>query len=275
MGKHPPLSPASEALENTRPLVGAMSTSTARSSAPASHSISQNHSTNPDSNSQHPSLLQDSFFQSLIQEARSHNPSHRPNLLPIVLHLQQAVARYFLYRSKLPLPAPASLSASLSLYMPRTPVKTPSPIPADDIPDHFASGKPSPSRPAGPSYPHHLPPLRTTTVDLTLNTAAKSRPSRYCQPAPASPSLSSSSPLDMFVAAASRAHHSPSLSSLASPRYARTQHANPRGDLGLCDQSLSLPSCAALAPRNWRVGRASQALQDEPLDRPSGCDWDV
>src|SRR5258706_660241 len=147
MGEHPPVSLSPAALENTQPLIGKGSPSTARNSPPANSFVSQNYSTDADSNSssRFSSLNKDPSFHSLIQKARSHNPSHRPNLLTVVLQLQQTVARYFLCLSALPLPVPASLSASLSLYMPRTPVMTPSPIPIEDFPNLFASRALSPS----------------------------------------------------------------------------------------------------------------------------------
>jgi hypothetical protein len=240
MGEHPPLSSAN--LEDARPLTVTEPPSTPRNSALASHFVPHKRSTNPNSYSQD-GRHQDPSFPSLIQRVRSYNPSHRPKLLSIVLELQQAVARYFLYRSKLPLPAPASLSASLSLYLPRTPVRTPLPVPIDDDPDHVASEEPSPSCPAAPSYPHRPPASRTTSVGLTA-TPADIRPTR--QHRPPHPSQSPSTPLDMLSEVASRAHRPSSLLSLASSsspssRYFNTKHANTGTDLGLCNESLTLP----------------------------------
>lgn len=227
MGEHPPVSlvPAPTALENIQPLAGAGPPSTARSSAPANFPISRNYSTDPNSSStsQHPSLRQDPSFRSLIQKTRSSNPSYRPNLMSIVLQLQQVVTRYFLYRSKFPLPAPASLSASLSLYMPRTPVKSPSPMLADDFLEHFTSGTPSPSSPRQPPYPHH-PPSHTTKVDLTSFTAY-SRPTRVSRSTLVS-QVQSPSPLDT----ASRANRSPTRPILAPAQHTGVEHAPHTGN---------------------------------------------
>jgi len=72
--------------------------------SPRTQPIDMNSSSSP----QHPSLQEAPSFHSIIQKARSHKPSHRPNLLFVVLQLQQMVARYFLCLSVRPLPTPAS-----------------------------------------------------------------------------------------------------------------------------------------------------------------------
>jgi hypothetical protein len=241
MGEHPPVSLSPTALENTQPLIGTGPPSTARNSTPANYFVSLDYPTDPNSNStsQHPSLHEDPSFHSLIQKARSHNPSHRPNLLSIVLQLQQTVTRYFLCLSTLPLPAPASLSASLSLYMPRTPVMTPSSIPADDFSEHFASGTPSPSRPSEPFYPPHLPLSHTMNIDLISDTMSH-RATRHSRSMQASHSQSPMS-LDMLSDVASRANRSPTLSSLAPSQYVGMEHANIGSAWGPCNEALTLP----------------------------------
>lgn len=241
MGEHPPVSLSPTALENTQPLIGKGPPSTARNSAPANFLVSQNYPTEADSNSssRFPSLNKDPSFHSLIQKARSHNPSHRPNLLTIVLQLQQTVARYFLCLSALPLPVPASLSASLSLYMPRTPVMTPSPIPIENFPKQFASGAPSPSRPSEPSYPHHPHRTHTEHVDLMSDTRSNrpTRESRSMQPS------CSHSPvfLDMLSDLASRASRSPQPSPLAPSQYVSARNANTGSTGGPCSDALTPP----------------------------------
>lgn len=202
------------ALENAQPLIGKGSPSTARNPVPANCFVFQDHptDTNSTSSSQSPSLHKDPSFHSLIQKARSHNPSHRPNLLSVVLQLQQTVARYFLCLSALPLPAPASLSASLSLYMPRTSVMTPSPI-------SIASRAPSPSRPSKPSYPHHLHPSHSVNVDLIRS----NRSSRESRPIQANHSPSPIS-LDRFSGVTSHSSLAPRF--LAPSEYDNAKHAN-------------------------------------------------
>ena len=241
MGEHPSVSLSPTALENTQPLSGTGSPSTARNPAPANFVFSQNYPTDTDSNSssQFSSLNKDPSFHSLIQKARSHNPSHRPNLLTIVLQLQQTVARYFLCLSALPLPVPASLSASLSLYMPRTPVMTPSPIPTEEFPKHFASGAPSPSRPSQPSYPYHPHPSHTVNVDLISDTRAN-RPTRESR---SMQSGYSQSPmfLDMLSELASRANRSPPPSALAPSQYVSAKSANTGSTAGPCNDAMTLP----------------------------------
>ena len=247
MGEHPPVSFSHTALENIQPPIGAGSPSMTRNSASANCFVSQGYSTNPNSNSkwQHPSLHEDPSFHSLIEKARSHNPSHRPNLLSIVLTLQQTVTRYFLYLSNLPLPAPASLSASLSLYLPRTPVKTPSPImPTEDSPEHFAcaSGIPSPSRPTEPPYPHHPHLTRTTKVDFTSNTI-ENRSARDCRSTQARNHSHPPAPVSVPSGSggADRANRSPLLASLAPNQYASTEHGRTGASSGAYKESLTLP----------------------------------
>jgi len=241
MGEHPPVSLAPTALENTQPLIGAGSPSTARNSADTNCFVSQDYPTDPNSKSSSqrpPSLHQDPPFRSLIQKTRSHDPSHRPNLLSIVLHLQQAVAGYFLSLSNLPLPPPASLSASLSLYAPRTPVKTPSPITAaGDFPEHhLASGTPSPSRPTEPPYPHHPRPTRTIKVESTPNTA-NHRPTRDSR----STLASSHSQSPVSLGGSHRTNRSPILSSLAPSQRVITERTRTGGALGPCTGSVTWP----------------------------------
>lgn len=211
MGEHPPVSLCPTASENIQPLTKTGSPSTARNSVSANYSISQGYSPNPNlnSDSQHPSLQEDPSFHSLIEKARSHSPSHRPNLLSIVLQLQQTVARYFLCLSNLPLPAPASLSASLSLYLPRTPVKTPSPIaPVEDFSERFTcpSGIPSPSRPTEPPYPLHFRTTKADFIDTRSARACRSTQASNHGPSPVS----------------GRPNRSPLLASLAPNRFAST-----------------------------------------------------
>lgn len=217
MGEHPPVSLSPTALENTQPLIGKGSPSTARNPVPANCFVLQDHptDTNSTSSSQSPSLHKDPSFHSLIQKARSPNPSHRPNLLTVVLQLQQTVARYFFCLSALPLPAPASLSASLSLYMPRTPVMTPSPISIEN----FASRAPSPSRPSKPSYPHHFHPSNSVNVDLIRS----NRSTRESRPIRANHSPSPIS-LDRFSEVASHSSLAPRC--LAPSEYDNAKHAN-------------------------------------------------
>ena len=246
MGEHPSVSLSPTALENTQPLIGKGPPSTARNAAPANFFASQNYPTDTDSNSssQFSSLNKDPSFHSLIQKARSHNPSHRPNLLTIVLQLQQTVARYFLCLSALPLPVPASLSASLSVYMPRTPVMTPSSIPIDEFSKHFASGAPSPSRPSEPPYPHHPHRTRTEHVDLITDTRSNrpTREGRSMQPS------YSQSPifLDILSELASQANRSPPPSPLAPSQHVSAKSANTGNTGGPCSDALTSP---ALHPR--------------------------
>lgn len=239
MGEHPSVSLSPTALENTQPLIGKGPPSTARNSAPANFFVSQNYSTDTDSNSssRFASLSKDPSFHSLIQKARSHNPSHRPNLLTIVLQLQQTVARYSLCLSALPLPVPASLSASLSLYMPRTPVT--SPIPIEDFPKHSASGAPSPSRPNGPSYPHHPHPSHTVNVDLISNTRSNrpTRESRSMQPGYGQSPVF----LDMLSELASRANRSLPPMSLAPSQCVSAKSPNTGSAISPCNDALTLP----------------------------------
>ena len=239
MGEHPPVSSSPTVLENTQPPIGKGPPSMARN--PANCFVSQDHPTDKNSSSspQHPSLHKDPSFHSLIQKARSHNPSHRPNLLSVVLQLQQTVSRYFLCLSALPLPAPASLSASLSLYMPRTPVITPSPIPIEDFPGHLASGTPSPSRPSGPSYPYHPHLSHTVNVDLFSDTRGN-RPPRESRPIQANHSQSPMS-LEMFSEVASRANRLPPPSSEAPSEYVSPKHANIGRTVGPCNDASTLP----------------------------------
>jgi hypothetical protein len=234
MGEHPSVSLSPTPLENAQPLIGKGPPSTARTSVPETCFVSQDHPTDTDSStsSQHPSLHRDPSFHSLIQRTRSHNPSHRPNLLTIALQLQHTVARYFLCLSALPLPAPASLSASLSLYMPRTPVMTPSPIPIENFPESLASRAPSPSRPSEPSYPHHPHHSHTVNVDLISDTRIN-RPTRESRPKQFNHSQSPVS-LDMFSEVASRANRLP---------LAPSQHlsAKRHSTQSPCNDALTLP----------------------------------
>jgi len=264
MGEHPSVSLAPKALEDTPPLIWKGAPSKPENPAPPNRFVSRKYLTDKDlnSSSQCRSLHRDPSFHALIQKARSHNPSHRPNLLSVVLQLQQTVARYFLCLSVLPLPAPASLSASLSLYMPRTPVMTPSPIPIEDFPEYSANGTPSPSCPNEPSYPHHPPLSHTLNADLISDTPSNrlTRNSRSMQAGHGKPSVS----LDILSETASRTNYSPTLSPLAPSQYVNAERAN---SSACCCGFTRHP-----APRTRRPAQDTYSMYCQDTSRPVAMD---